>query len=65
MKKLLMLLLAPGFVTVSAHAEVGKDKSAPNCQQVIQSVQEQLKKRTSTDATLPSVDSRPDSSSAQ
>ena len=44
MKKLMMLMLAFGFVTVTpAHAEVGKDKTAPNCQQVIQSIQQQLK----------------------
>ena len=45
MKKLMMLMLASGFVTVApARAEVGKDKSSPNCQQVIQSIQEQLKR---------------------
>ena len=44
MKMLMMLMLASGMVTVSAHAEVGKDKTAPNCQQVIQTIQDTLKK---------------------
>ena len=43
MKKLLLLSLCLGSISVNAHA-VGKDQGAPNCQQVIQSIQDTLKK---------------------
>jgi len=47
MKKLMWLVLVVGFVSPNAKAEVGIDKSTPNCQQVIQSIQDTLKNRPS------------------
>jgi hypothetical protein len=44
MKLMSMLMLAAGLFGGNAFAAVGQDKSAPNCQQVIQSIQEALKK---------------------
>jgi hypothetical protein len=57
MKKLMLLSLSLslGFFSVNAHA-VGKDQGAPNCQQVIQSIQDTLKKNrpVASDTNAPS-----------
>jgi hypothetical protein len=66
MKKLMLLSLSLGFFSVNAHA-VGKDQGAPNCQQVIQSIQDTLKKNrpVASDTNAPAAEPANGSTTAQ
>ena len=40
----MLMLLSSAFAAVSAQAEVGRDRSTPNCDKVLQQVTESLKR---------------------
>ncbi len=65
MKKLMLLLLASGFVSLPAHAK--KDETPPKCDQVIQAINTALQKNraSSSEPANPAPVSEPGSAPAR
>ncbi len=61
MKKFVALMLISGFVSVSAHANVGRNEAQKvDCAKVIQTIQDQMKRTRSSDAA-PATPTNPES----
>ncbi len=65
MKKLAVLMMMFGFVSLNANADVGRHKeSRVDCSKVIQSIQDQLKRSRSAGAEAPMTPRTEDSERA-